>query len=68
MTASRATSNHPFGEVHHGQLITTDGPGAMVDLPDRSVMVGGLNLWHYSRDDDSCFIDERRLWGCEPPP
>jgi hypothetical protein len=61
MTASRGTSNHPVGEVRHGQLITTYGPGAMVDLPDRSVVVGGLNLWHYSRDDDSCFIDERRL-------
>ena len=61
MTASRGTSNHPVGEVRHGQLITTYGPGAMVDLPDRSVVVGGLNLWHYSRDDDSCFIDEQRL-------
>ena len=61
MTASRGTSNHPVGEVRHGQLITTYGPGAMVDLPDRSVVIGGLNLWHYSRDDDSCFIDESRL-------
>jgi hypothetical protein len=61
MTASQATTNHPVGEVRHGQLITTYGPGAMVDLPDRSVVVGGLNLWHYSRDDDSCFIDEPRL-------
>ena len=61
MSASRGTSNHPVGEVRHGQLITTYGPGAMVDLPDRSVVVGGLNLWHYSRDDDSCFIDEPRL-------
>jgi hypothetical protein len=61
MTAARGTSTHPVGEVRHGQLITTYGPGAMVDLPDRSVVVGGLNLWHYGRDDDSCFIDEPRL-------
>jgi|LakMenEpi03Aug12_release.lakeMendotaPanAssembly.Ray.scaffolds.fasta_scaffold32980_6 hypothetical protein len=61
MTASRGSSTHPVGEVRHGQLITTYGPGAMVDLPDRSVVVGGLNLWHYSRDDDSCTIDEPRL-------
>jgi hypothetical protein len=61
MTASRGASHHPVGEVRHGQLITTYGPGAMVDLPDRSVVVGGLNLWHYSRDDDSSFIDEPRL-------
>lgn len=61
MTPSQGTSNHPVGEVRHGQLVTTYGPGAMVDLPDRSVVVGGLNLWHYSRDDDSGNIDEPRL-------
>ncbi len=61
MPAPQGSSNHPVGEVRHGQLITTYGPGAMVDLPDRSVVIGGLNLWHYSRDDDSCFIDEPRL-------
>jgi hypothetical protein len=61
MPAPQGTSNHPVGEVRHGQLITTYGPGAMVDLPDRSVVIGGLNLWHYSRDDDSCYIDEPRL-------
>ena len=61
MPAPQGTSNHPVGEVRHGQLITTYGPGAMVDMPDRSVVIGGLNLWHYSRDDDSCTIDEPRL-------
>lgn len=28
------------------QLITAFGPGAMVDLPTRSVVIGGLDLWH----------------------
>ncbi|WP_109793986.1 DUF1998 domain-containing protein [Minwuia thermotolerans] len=28
------------------QLITTFGPGAMVDLPNRSVVIGGLDLWY----------------------
>jgi len=28
------------------QLITAFGPGAMVDLPMRSVVIGGLDLWH----------------------
>ena len=27
------------------QLVSTFGPGAMVDLPTRSVIVGGLELW-----------------------
>jgi hypothetical protein len=28
------------------QLITTFGPGAMVDLPTRSVLIGGLDRWY----------------------
>lgn len=27
------------------QLISTFGPGAMIDLPTRSVVVGGLDQW-----------------------
>ena len=27
------------------QVISTFGPGAMIDLPTRSVVVGGLELW-----------------------
>lgn len=27
------------------QLISTFGPGAMIDLPTRSVVVGGLEQW-----------------------
>ncbi|NBC34028.1 MAG: DUF1998 domain-containing protein [Alphaproteobacteria bacterium] len=32
------------------QLITTFGPGAMVDLPTRSVVIGGLERWHMRAD------------------
>ena len=51
----------PLGEVRHSQLLTTYGPGAMVDLPDKSVVIGGLNLWHYDRDVEPPVIHERRL-------
>ncbi|MCE9636425.1 MAG: DUF1998 domain-containing protein [Planctomycetes bacterium] len=34
------------GELRRSQVVTTFGPGAMVDLPDVSVLVGGLNVWH----------------------
>jgi hypothetical protein len=27
------------------QLVTTFGPGAMIDLPTRSVLIGGLERW-----------------------
>jgi len=39
MTSKRIT-------LRASQLITAFGPGAMVDLPTRSVVIGGLDLWH----------------------
>jgi hypothetical protein len=35
----------PAAELRQSQIITTFGPGAMVDLPDRSVLIGGLDFW-----------------------
>jgi hypothetical protein len=37
------------GELRQSQVITTYGPGAMVDLPKRSVLIGGLDFWHGPR-------------------
>lgn len=39
MSAKRVT-------LRQSQLVLGFGPGAMVDLPTRSVIVGGLDLWH----------------------
>jgi hypothetical protein len=35
----------PSGQVRQSQLITSFGPGAMMDLPKHSVLVGGLDSW-----------------------
>ncbi len=42
------------------QVITTFGPGAMVDLPTRSVVIGGLNNWS-RRSETSREIQEPAL-------
>jgi len=42
------------------QLVSTFGPGAMVDLPTRSVVIGGLELWDM-RPDSFQTISEPRL-------
>jgi hypothetical protein len=42
------------------QLITTFGPGAMVDLPTRSVLIGGLHRWRMPTDSHE-EIDEPAL-------
>jgi hypothetical protein len=44
------------------QVITTFGPGAMVDLPTRSVVVGGLDLWEM-KGNAFTTISEPRLTG-----
>ena len=47
-------------ELRLSQVITTYGPGAMVDLPTRSVIVGGLDRWEMSARDSWRTIDEPR--------
>lgn len=37
------------GRLRPTQLVTTFGPGAVVDLPDRSVVIGGLEWWRGGR-------------------
>lgn len=36
-----------LGEIRQSQLVTSYGPGAMLDLPDRSVVVMGLERWDF---------------------
>lgn len=47
-------------QLRSNQLISTFGPGAMVDLPDKSVIIAGLHGWSY-RPDQLCIINEPRL-------
>src|SRR5205807_823487 len=46
-------------KLRSSQLITTFGPGAMVDFPDASVIVGGLDTWKY--DSEIPVVEEPRL-------
>lgn len=47
----------PPGQLRQGQVITTFGPGAMLDLPNHSVLVGGLEYWDGRGEE----IQESRL-------
>lgn len=46
------------GTVRHSQLISTYGPGAMMDLVHDAVLIGGTDLW---RDPNPVAIKEPRL-------
>jgi hypothetical protein len=52
-------SRRANGQVRRGQVITTYGPGALIDLPRHSAIVGGLDTWPKTSDLDE--ILEPRL-------
>jgi hypothetical protein len=49
----------PAGEIRQSQIISTYGPGSMVDLPNKSVIVGGLNHWLFGGEKKRIY--EERL-------
>lgn len=52
------SSRHPVGQVRPSQLLWTYGPGALIDLPNLSVVTMGLDKW----DIDRCPpVEEARL-------
>lgn len=51
----------PTGAVRQSQVVTTFGPGAMVDLLNDAVLVGGLDFWSYDRKFAIPQIAEPRL-------
>lgn len=61
--ASKKKNQHrpPEGKIRVSQLVTTFGPGAMVDLLDHAVLVGGLDYWKYDPKQPEPKIDEDRL-------
>ncbi len=52
-------SRKAHGQVRLGQIITTYGPGALIDLPRHSAIVGGLEIWPKMGDLDE--VHEPRL-------
>lgn len=47
----------PTAEVRRSQLLTTFGPGALIDLPEHAVLVGGLDHWR----GQGAVLEEPRL-------
>ncbi len=48
VSGSAKTKPKRIGEVRESQVITTYGPGALLDLPRHSVIVAGLDTWRPS--------------------
>ena len=54
-------SARPDGHIRQSQMVTTFGPGAMVDLVDQAVLVGGLDFWSYDKKAALPSVKEPRL-------
>ena len=51
----------PHGQIRQSQMITTFGPGALLDLPHHAAIVAGLESWKWGGDDRRRQIQEPRL-------
>lgn len=60
-TGAKGGQRPPEGKVRLSQVVMSFGPGAMVDLLDHAVLIGGLDYWRYDRHRDQGFVDEPRL-------
>lgn len=49
------------GKLRQSQLVTTFGPGAMVDLVDHAVVIGGLEHWSYGPKNKFVALGDPRL-------
>lgn len=54
-------SRKSHGQIRQGQVITTWGPGALIDLPKDAAIIGGLDTW--PKTSELSEITERRLVG-----
>jgi Domain of unknown function (DUF1998) len=48
---NRRPGAKPHGEIRQSQVVMTFGPGAMLDLPNHSVLVAGLDFWSKGGDE-----------------
>jgi hypothetical protein len=55
------TAYRADGQIRQSQMITTFGPGAMVDLIDRAVVIGGLEHWGFDLEKGFVALDDERL-------
>lgn len=48
---SHKPGTRPHGQIRQSQLITSFGPGSMMDLPNHSVLISGLDAWSTGGDE-----------------
>ncbi|MEZ4364018.1 MAG: DrmB family protein [Kofleriaceae bacterium] len=57
----RQVGQQPDGKARLSQVVGTYGPGAMIDLLDHAVLIGGLEFWQYDKKRGVPILAEPRL-------
>ena len=57
--SKNVTPKRADGQIRQSQMISMYGPGAMVDLVDRAVVIGGLEHWSFGADGYQSLDDPR---------
>jgi hypothetical protein len=64
--AKSKQSRPPDGRIRQSQVVSTFGPGSMLDLMDDAVLVGGLDFWRIPSGDGGIVNEPRLLEAIEP--
>ena len=54
------------GEVRRSQTIRTYGAGSIMDLVDRSALIGGLDFWRFGTEGSTVIREDRLLESTRP--
>lgn len=54
-------SVQPEGKARRSQMLTSYGPGALVDLLDYAVIINGLDFWKFGKREGIELVEEPRL-------
>lgn len=57
----REKTKKNVGSIRRTQLITTFGPGSIIDFPNHSIMIAGIDYWNYKNKISEYCINEENL-------
>lgn len=58
---TKRKNKKPAGNLRQGQIISTFGCGAIVDLPGESAIIAGTDYWNFGQDESNFHLNEENL-------
>lgn len=61
LSGKKRNNKKNVGSLRRTQLITTFGPGSIIDFPNHSIMISGIDYWDYKNKENDYSINEENL-------